>query len=465
MAIFKGSAFCFTAVAAWLASGLAIDAQTLGNQSLKSNYFFRYVSMVANATGSIGDARSIQGSITFDGAGSYTFTGQQVTGVAASVAASGTGTYSVDPAGVVSLTSPLRAGDFVNARLGPEALIGSGTENTDSAFDLFVAIPAAASSGAFSGPYSAVTMEFPGGSTANAINTIFNLRISLPGAFFPVSVYGHTPGLASGSPTTQVISNAAYVFAGSGSGTLTFGSSASLLSGSKTVYVSADGNVIIGGSTAAGAHDFLIGVTTLANPTAASWNGNSWTAGLRFESAAQPNWVSHTGSLSAQGAGSISFYRRLDQLGASALDFTASATSALNPNGLLSFELAQVALGVNGMFVASAIDPSDPGAFEIYFGAPWTPLSGSGVFLNPLGVVNAASFAPAGNPISPGEFITLYGSGLADSTQVAKPPYPATLNNVTVTINGTKRRSTMSAPPRSIAWSRTASPETPPASS
>jgi hypothetical protein len=152
--MFKGSAFCLTAVAAWLASGLALDAQTLGNQSLKSNYFFRYVSMVANATGSIGDARSIQGSITFDGAGSYTFTGQQVTGVAASVAASGTGTYSVDPAGVVSLTSPLRAGDFVNARLGPEALIGSGTENTDSAFDLFVAIPAAASSGAFSGPYS-----------------------------------------------------------------------------------------------------------------------------------------------------------------------------------------------------------------------------------------------------------------------------------------------------------------------
>jgi uncharacterized protein (TIGR03437 family) len=55
--------------------------------------------------------------------------------------------------------------------------------------------------------------------------------------------------------------------------------------------------------------------------------------------------------------------------------------------------------------------------------------------LNPLGVVNAASSAPAGNPISPGEFVTLYGTGLAKSNQTATPPYPLSLNGVSVLIN------------------------------
>ena len=65
-------------------------------------------------------------------------------------------------------------------------------------------------------------------------------------------------------------------------------------------------------------------------------------------------------------------------------------------------------------------------------------VSGTGVFLNPQGVVNGASFAPAGNPIAPGEFIALFGSGLAKSPQQTVPPYPtgAGLNGVTVLIDG-----------------------------
>jgi uncharacterized protein (TIGR03437 family) len=51
-------------------------------------------------------------------------------------------------------------------------------------------------------------------------------------------------------------------------------------------------------------------------------------------------------------------------------------------------------------------------------------------------VVNAASNAPVGNPISPGEFISIYGSGLSTQTLVAAPPYPATLGNVSVSIGG-----------------------------
>src|SRR5215469_2863120 len=124
-----------------LAAPRLVRAQTLSNGSLKGNYFFRYVSILAASSGSISDPRSLQGTMTFDGAGNYTFTGQQVTGTAAAAAATGKGSYSVDPAGNVAMTNPIRMGDQVNARLSAEALIGSGTETTDSTFDLLVAVP------------------------------------------------------------------------------------------------------------------------------------------------------------------------------------------------------------------------------------------------------------------------------------------------------------------------------------
>ncbi|HVW86301.1 MAG TPA: IPT/TIG domain-containing protein, partial [Bryobacteraceae bacterium] len=89
------------------------------------------------------------------------------------------------------------------------------------------------------------------------------------------------------------------------------------------------------------------------------------------------------------------------------------------------------------------------GAIRIGFGlAPYLSmsvalqapaLSGSGVFLNPAGVVNAASFAPFTAGVSGGEFIVLYGTNLAPGTKVATSlPFPTTLNGVQVTVNGLK---------------------------
>jgi len=99
-------------------------------------------------------------------------------------------------------------------------------------------------------------------------------------------------------------------------------------------------------------------------------------------------------------------------------------------------DFSQVALGDTGnAFTGATINVNDPLAYEIYFGIQVPSLSGTGVFLNPLGVINAASFAPPGNPISPGQFVTLFGTGLAASNRTATPPYPATLNGVSVLIN------------------------------
>ena len=89
---------------------MPIFGQILTNQSLSGKFFFRHVSLITDSSGNITDPRSLQGTITFDGAGDYTFAGQQVTGNAAVAAATGSGKYTIDPAGVVSLDNPIRAG-------------------------------------------------------------------------------------------------------------------------------------------------------------------------------------------------------------------------------------------------------------------------------------------------------------------------------------------------------------------
>jgi uncharacterized protein (TIGR03437 family) len=404
------------------------------------------MSLGTDGSGSIIDPRSILGTITFDGSGHFSFTGQQVVGAAAPVSQTGSGTYSADPAGNVVLDSPLRSGDKENARFGPEALIGSSTESSDNTFDLFVAIPAPSSTGStLTGSYWMATLEFPGGASINARNTLFNLAPAASGTLAAITVNGHAANLNDGTPATQQVTGGTYVMNGDGSGTISLGtaSTAVLLSGSRTIYVSADGNVAIGGSLSAGSHDFLIGVKSMASVTNATWNNsngqNFWAAGLRFDAGDLAPEVSFSGSVATGGSGNLTWSKRLKSLNQGNLDFTTVNGYALNADGsgTVPSALMQVALGGQGnLFLLSSISASDPGAFEIDLGTRMPALSGSGVFLNPQGVVNAASFAPAGNPISPGEFIALFGTGLAKSLQVAAPPYPSTLNSVSVQING-----------------------------
>jgi uncharacterized protein (TIGR03437 family) len=190
--------------------------------------------------------------------------------------------------------------------------------------------------------------------------------------------------------------------------------------------------VVLGGSP--GSHDILIGVQAAANTTNATWNGSYWGAGLRYD-LVDTDVESFAGAATARGTGTLTWSKRLKTLTAGTLDFTGVNQYALQADGSATVDLDQAGLGVGASaFVAS--DLSEQNAYDIYFAAAAPKLSGSGVFLNPQGVVNAASLAPAGNPISPGEFITLFGTGLAKSSGTASPPYPLSFNNVTVLING-----------------------------
>jgi uncharacterized protein (TIGR03437 family) len=413
-------------------------AQVLNTQSLSGKYYFRHVSLGTDGAnpGGLTDPRTLMGAITFDGAGGYTYIGQQLSGINAAVSQTGKGAYSLDAGGFVSLDSPLRTGAKINARFASEAVVGSSTESTDNTYDLFVAIPAPSSGAVFAGPYNCMSLEFPGGSTANMRSTQFPLSQSAPGNIQAFSVYGHAAGISAGQPVTQNVTGATYTMGVDGLGSLTVGAvnNAQLLSGGRTLYLSATGNLVLGGSTVAGGHDIVIGVKALTGATNATWNATYWGAGLRVDPSAV---YGYSAALAARGQGKVTWSKRFKALGAGAFDYTGVNSYALSADGNGTVDLTQASLGAAGKaFAGAAINSNDPGAYEIYFGVQTPALAGTGVFLNPLGVVNAASSAPAGNPISPGEFVTLYGTGLAKSNQTAAPPYPALLNGVTVSING-----------------------------
>lgn len=439
----------------WAAS---LGAQTINNQSLTGNYFFRHVSLGTDTSGNLTDARSLLGNLTFDGAGHFTFSGQQILGTAAATAVTGNNlTYSVDPAGFVSLASPLRTGETINARFGPEAVIGSTTESTGNTFDVFIAIPAPTATATLTsvnGSYWAATLEFPGASAANARNTFFNFISAGAGTLVgtgtsnpPIIVSGHAANLSSGQPSTQQVAGATYAIAtdGSGSVTVNFGtaSAAAYLSGTRTVYVSDDGNVLLGGSTAAGSHDIFIAVKGITGATNATWKASSWGAGLRRDSTSVTGYVGselNAGPGTNGGPGSLIWSRRLKVLGVGNIDFTGVNSYSLNAHGSGMAELAQVALGggsTGTAFIGSVVSPNDPGGYEIYFGIQMPAVSGTGVWINPQGVINPTSFSPTGSPIAPGDFIRLYGSGWATTSQSATPPYPFSLNGVSVTVNNT----------------------------
>lgn len=423
-----------------LIAGTGAAQQTFNNQTLTGNYFFRQVSLGTDGTANLTDARSEMGTLVFDGAGHYTFTGQLMVGATAAAPATGTGAYTVDAAGDVSLDSPVRAGEKVNARYGPEAIVGSSTESSSNAYDIFVAIlapTAATSNSSLSGSYWVATLDFPGASFANAENGLINLTASGTGLFAATTITGHAAGVSGGLLQTVPVSGATYTMAADGSGTANFGGAA-LLSGSRAFYLSQDGNILLGASTATGAHGILIGVKAASSASNASWSGGFWEAGLRQTASAVTGFA---GSAVASGTGSVYWTERQKILGAGNTDLTEVDSYSLNSDGSGSAGLAQIAVGAGGSaFVGSSLNQADSGAYEIYFGVGMPPVvssqSGQSLFLNPQGVQNVGSYAPTGNPISPGELIYLYLSGLTVNPQTAAPPYPFSLGGVAVLING-----------------------------
>ena len=419
-------------------------AQVSSNASLTGGYNFRHVLLVTDGANGFSDMRTTSGTLTFDGHGGFTYLGQQLVKTAAPVALSGSGTYAVKPGGVTTLTSPLFTGGPINARLGTGALVGAATEAGQTIFDLFVAIPAptaSLSNTVLNGPYYVSSLEFPGGGTTNIRNTNFKITANGSGGVAESSVTGQARNLGN-RLTTQTISPITYLVSPDATGILNFPAGVSqtetsqLILGPKNIFVSADGSYFIGGSLTAGSHGIVVGVKAFASgATNASWNGFYYSAGLRFD-ADRTRLASNAASVNATSVGAV-FGRRTRQSDG-LFDASTVATYSLGADGsgLFTSTPGHVNISANGnLFVTSGVDAVDSFSYELSFGTRMPPQSGTGVFIDPQRVLNGASFA-LGYPVSPGGFVTLFGTGLSTQTATARLPYPALLGGVNATVNG-----------------------------
>jgi uncharacterized protein (TIGR03437 family) len=419
--------------------------QVSSNASLSGAYNFRHVLLVTDGSSGVSDTRTTSGTLTFDGSGGFTYVGQQLVKTAAAVALSGTGTYTVKPGGVTTLTGPLFGGVTINARLGTGAVVGAATEAGSTTFDLFIAIPkpaASLSNSALNGPYYVSSLEFPGGGAANIRNTNFKITANGAGGIAESTVTGQARNLGN-RLTTQTIAPITYLVSPDSTGILNFptGSgqteASQLILGAKNIFVSPDGNYFIGGSLTAGSHGILVGVKAFASgATDTSWSGAFYSAGLRFD-ADRSRFSSNAASVNVTSGGAV-FGRRTRQSDG-LFDASTLATYALGADGSGRFTSTPGRVNVaatGGLFSTSGVDILDSFSYELSFGAKMPPQSGNGVFINPQGVLNAASFA-VGYPISPGGFVTMFGSGLGTQTVTAGAfPFPQLLGGVSATING-----------------------------
>lgn len=422
---------------------LVAAGQTLDNTALSGKYYFRHVLFVTDTTGAISQAASLYGAMNFDGQGKFTFLGQQAVNAAPLASFGGNGTYQVQATGFVSMTNPQRSDLLLNARLGASAMVGSSTEAPGTVSDIFVAIPAPktpVSNGAFLGTYQVSTLEVPSGSASQVRNTLFTWFGNGQGSFDPITVTGHAANLGQ-QIVTQTVTGAAYTILPDGSATAAFplpsgaNAAAVLLSGRKALFISADGNMMIGASMDPGGHDLLVAARSIAATASnSSLQGIFYTAGLALVPPGA--FSSFAGSANSPGKGSMLITRRFHSRGGTE-DFSGVQTYSLGADATGPSQMLRIAVGAGGAtFLSAAVNELDLTNFELDVGIKAPAFSGSGVFVSPIGIVNAASFAPAGNPLAPGELFSIFGSGLAPQTlEAASFPLPLQLSGVQVLVN------------------------------
>jgi uncharacterized protein (TIGR03437 family) len=428
-----------------------------GNGLLKGNFRFRHIAVQAvDLPGNPTQITASYGLIMFDGLGNYTVTGTSVDNTVsggAPQALNVTGTYAIGSNGTGYVANPLFTTDFndyIYGAVSQGVFSGSSTEAEGEGYvlnDVFIAIPTAATAptnASFTAAYQTGLLDFAAGGSTAVKNALFKLSPNGQGAFGAISLSGQASNQTAAS-LTQSITGATYSFNSDGSATLTaplpsgVTSTNALFNGAKTMFESADGNFILGW-TATG-YDIFFGVKALAIAgTNSISKGLYFTTGLEDSPGASGAGAdSFYGSISNSGdsAGDGIAHARLNFPGYSAYDFGTDDQIVLNADGTAAspdFSGYQIVFGDAGLaFVGIGTN----GNFALFVGLHAASFSGTGVYLNPIGVVNAASFQPITASLAPGELITLFGTGLSPVTLVTSGgiKFPTTLGGVSVTID------------------------------
>src|SRR5271166_1786783 len=279
-----------------LYAGLAIpgSAQTFdtsGNSKLNGDYFVRQVitTNLDSSTSAIGQAFSITGIMTFDGQGNYAFQGQLLdsTKAGGATAFSTSGTYSVESNGMAQIQDPLPNSKDVEygavSGVGPSSIVASATEGAYT--DVFVAIQAGsgATNSSLDGSYAVGFIDFLKANASQVRDGYYTLTSTGNGSLGSVSVNGAMANQNSAN-VTQTFPGVTYsITSANGAGTLTYPTAATpltaLVSGQKTLYVSADGSLLLGGDP--NGFDLIMGIKSLSGPAANSmYQGTYYNAAL-----------------------------------------------------------------------------------------------------------------------------------------------------------------------------------------
>ncbi len=436
----------------------AAFSQTLDNTSLNGKFYFVQLQVDASQGQSTG-AQNLSGAITFDGQGGFAYSGSLGVDTDAAASVNGAGTYTLFPDGTVALTSPIRGTLQVLGGVSGDGnlLLGASPETSDGSNDLFIAIKApadAVSDAVLSGSYTGASIEFPDGDSSAVKSAVVNLVAGGDGQFSGATVTGHDAGQGSIN-VSQEAAGASYMLNADGTGTADFGAGASLLAGSRAIFVSQNGNYLIGASSTAGGRDLFVATKNFSTSASnAAFSGHFWIAELTVERrGGAARFSAASGALNAIGDGRLVLAERLHQ-DTTTLDFTTTSSYLVNSDSTGNLA-ATVTEGVNNMALGGTVtvggtaSPNSVvgaqiGAVDavsdldgVFFAIRAPVFSGDGVFLDPNGVVNGASFAPALNPIAPGAIVSLFGSGLAPRQSSAESlPLPVSLEDVSVTVNG-----------------------------
>jgi len=444
------------------ASGQTQD--TSGNGLLKGNFEFRNVAIQAvDGNSNPTQVTATYGSIVFDGNGNYTVTGTQVDNTVSSGAPqsfSATGTYAIGANGAGYIASPLYptdAYDYEYGAVSQGVFVGSATEAEGEGYvlnDLFIAIPLPAAvlsptlaNSSFTSPYQTGVLDFQNAGSSSIMNALFQLTPNGKGTFGTITLSGQASNQTTSS-LTQTITGAGYNFNSDGSATLTIpaptGVTATnaMFTGSKTIFESADSNFILGWTSTG--YDIFFGVKALTGS-----GSNSLTKGLYFTAAVEDSpGTSGSGVDSYYGGDSMSgdsngdgiVHARLNFPNFLSYDFGTDDVINLPSNGATTTPDFSGYLYLFGDSGNAFVGIGTGGNFSLVVGLHSASFSGTGVYLNPIGVVNAASYQPITASLAPGELITLTGTGLYSGSGLDVAPsgaFPTSMGGVSVMIDST----------------------------
>jgi uncharacterized protein (TIGR03437 family) len=414
------------------AQGLTWDSS--GDGMLNGTYYFRQAAWI----GSSSAGYALFGSITFSGTGTYTMNTPTYVqaGSGNEVETSITGTYSIGAGGFGFLSDPLgNSGAQIRGMVANGVFIGSDTEGGYNG--LFIAAqigsptPTAAT---FSGAYSMAYTNFPSPLDGDFYDASFTINANGAGSAGTVAASGYY--LNSSTVVTQNAS--AKYTASNGAVVMTFptlSNNTSLLSGQEYLYFSPDGNFVFGGSPTQA--DMLVGVKNGGSSPILS-STLYYNAGV-FTDASNDDLDTYYGSLSLNSGVEVLHSRFFSAGLGQSFDSITTQNAPTSGGSTYTDGFYNYTIGAGGNYRIGFGLASGPG-IDVALAAP--AFAGSGVYLNPTGVLNAGSYAPFTAGVSPGELLVLTGTNLAPNTTIGAADidqtanFPTKLNGVQVLIDG-----------------------------